>query len=283
MPNDDRNTMLAKPDKLTRLCGASGTLSYLNLSCNSDCSGSNPSGTYTWVSSRSTGSTFFPYPNAEGVRSPMSLVERSLPTLMLLLISPCLFSDECAPLMYTCFLCTVPRPFTQIDIKGNDMYFVTKGQKRLYIVDLASNTWTSGPTIQSDSGETFSPDQVARITGSNSPRDILYFCEDGSGNKDIHALGLDPFKGDKKFFTILQGYSTMETTGLTFSPDNKYMYFAHQANSEIWQIWREDGCSFGDGNYLDINYHTFDEGLRLLRGEPTLQDGSSIGTAEISP
>lgn len=78
-----------------------------------------------------------------------------------------------------------------IDVKGNDLYFVTKGQRRLYIVDLAGNTWRSGETIQSTSGSTFSPDQVARITGSNSPNDILYFCEDGSGNQDIHARGLD--------------------------------------------------------------------------------------------
>lgn len=161
------------------------------------------------------------------------------------------------------------------------MYFVTKGQRRLYIVDLDSNTWTSGPTIQDSSGNEFTPDQVARITGSNSPNDILYFAEDGSGNQDIHALGLDEF-GDKKYFTIIRGYSSTETTGLTFSPDNKYMYFAHQGNSEIWQIWREDGCSFGDGNYLDVNYHTFDEGLRALRGAgdvKMMEDGSAELTA----
>lgn len=116
-----------------------------------------------------------------------------------------------------------------IDVKGNELYFVTKGQRRLYIVDLESNTWRSGETIQSDNGSQFTPDQVARITGSDSPDDILYFCEDGSGNQDIHARGRDA-NGDYRFFTIIRGYSSTETTGLTFSPDNKYMYFAHQVS-----------------------------------------------------
>ena len=119
-----------------------------------------------------------------------------------------------------------------IDVKGNDLYFVTKGQRRLYIVDLAGSTWRSGETIQSDSGSEFSPDQVARITGSNSPDDILYFCEDGSGSQDIHARGLDD-NGDYRFFTIIRGYTSTETTGLTFSTDNKYLYFAHQVSYTI--------------------------------------------------
>ena len=154
-----------------------------------------------------------------------------------------------------------------IDIKGDDMYFVTKNQRRLYIVDLAGTTWTSTATIQSSGGSEFSPDQVARITGSNSPDDILYFAEDGSGTQDIHARGIDASDGEYKFFTIIQGYVDTETTGLTFSPDNKYMYFAHQSESEIWQIWREDGCSFGNGNYLDVNYHEFV--ARFLRATPS--------------
>ena len=142
-----------------------------------------------------------------------------------------------------------------MDVKGDKLYFVTKGQKRLYIVDLAGDTWTSVDTIQSDSGSAFTPDQIARISGKDSADDILYFAEDGSGNQDIHARGRDPDTGDYKFFTIIKGYTSSETTGLTFSPDNKYMYFAHQGWSEIWQIWREDGCSFGNGIYSDVDYH----------------------------
>lgn len=155
-----------------------------------------------------------------------------------------------------------------IDVKGNQLYFVTKGQKSLYIVDLDSNTWTETRTLQDDNSY-FSPDQIARITGSNSPEDILYFVEDGSGSQDVHARGLDPSDGEYKFYTIIQGYSSTETTGLSFSPDNKYMYFAHQSNSEIWQIWREDGCEFGNGSYIDVLYHDGQRrelGLRGVRG-----------------
>lgn len=212
IPDDTIDTMLSKPRKLDRLCGASGSLSYLKLVCTSNCRSSTPSGTYFWSSSRVPDtSSDQPYPHAEGM-----------------------------------------------DVKGNELYFVTKQQQRLYILDLSSNTWTSTGTIQSDT-TTFSADQVARITGSNSPDDLLYFAEDGrnGGTQDIHARGLDRETGEYKFFTIIQGYDTTETTGLTFSPDNKYMYFAHQANSEIWQIWREDGCTFGNGIYLDVKYHEF--------------------------
>mgnify|MGYP003339222856 CR=1 FL=1 len=68
---------------------------------------------------------------------------------------------------------------------------------------------------------------VARITCSNSPNDLLYFTEDGSGTHDIHAHGLDE-NGTYRYLTIVEGYTSSETVGLTFSPDNKYMYFAHQ-------------------------------------------------------
>mmetsp|Transcript_11087 Transcript_11087/g.16285 ORF Transcript_11087/g.16285 Transcript_11087/m.16285 type:complete len:559 (+) Transcript_11087:190-1866(+) len=207
IPDDTVTEMLAKPRKLDRLCGVNGTLEYLQLSCDTGCSGSSPSGTYAWSTSRTPVTGDQPYPSAEG-----------------------------------------------IDVKANDLYFVTKGQRRLYMLDLTGTIWTSTATIESSTGATFSPDQVARITGSDSPDDLLYFAEDGSGNKDIHARGLDD-NGVYQFFTIIRGYNTTETTGLTFSPDNKYMYFSHQSQSEIWQIWRNDGCTFGNGIYLDVNYH----------------------------
>lgn len=53
-----------------------------------------------------------------------------------------------------------------------------------------------------------------------------------------------------------------------------------QGNSEIWQIWREDGCSFGDGNYLDVNYHSFDP-FRLLRGSAAIPE-IELGKGEAS-
>ena len=55
-----------------------------------------------------------------------------------------------------------------------------------------------------------------------------------------------------------------------------------QGNSEIWQIWRNDGCSFGDGNYLDVNYHTFDP-FRLLRGAkmPEIEQGMGFLEFEV--
>eukprot|EP00547_Thalassionema_nitzschioides_P014031 CAMPEP_0194238918 /NCGR_PEP_ID=MMETSP0158-20130606/5536_1 /TAXON_ID=33649 /ORGANISM="Thalassionema nitzschioides, Strain L26-B" /LENGTH=561 /DNA_ID=CAMNT_0038973277 /DNA_START=51 /DNA_END=1733 /DNA_ORIENTATION=- len=198
IPDDTIETMLSKPRKLDRLCNANGSLSYLKLVCTSSCRRSS--------STHPSGT----YSWDSSSRTPD-------------------LGDQ-------------PYPYAEgIDVKGNELYFVTKEPKRLYILDLSSNTWTSTGTIQSDDGSAlFSADQVARITGSNSPDDLLYFAEDGAqGTQDIHARGVDPTSdnGEYKFFTIIQGYTTTETTGLTFSPDNKYMYFTHQENSEIWQIW----------------------------------------------
>ena len=57
------------------------------------------------------------------------------------------------------------------------------------------------------------------------------------------------------------------------------LFTFYQGQSEIWQIWREDGCSFGDGNYLDVNYHSFDP-FRLLRGSRKVAEVEE-GEAEI--
>lgn len=64
-----------------------------------------------------------------------------------------------------------------------------------------------------------------------------------------------------QFYTILDAYPRYqsETTGLSFSPDNKHMYVALQGgwashDGRLFDIYRLDGEPFG-GRTLDIKYH----------------------------
>ena len=125
------------------------------------------------------------------------------------------------------------------------MFFVSKADKELFSLDLATQTWTSSSTR---SGQfNLQPDQLGRVIGDD---EILYFCEDGGSDCDIH--GRD---SSGQYFTIVEGtgYST-ETTGLTFSPDAKFMYVAFQGASEVFAFWREDGLPFS-GSVAGTKYH----------------------------
>ncbi len=95
------------------------------------------------------------------------------------------------------------------------------------------------------------PDQLGRILeSSGGNNDVLYFCEDGGTDSDIH--GRD---ATGKYFTIVEGtdYNT-ETTGLTFSPDGMFLYVAYQGPSSIFAFWREDGLPFS-GMIAGTKYH----------------------------
>ena len=155
-----------------------------------------------------------------------------------------------------------------IDIHEGVMYFVAKGIKRLYILDLDEGTYESSSTESGAFDE--QPDQVARIVGD----DILYFCEDGGpGKGGVHARDGStgrsypvrksnftchrPSSSPHRFFTVLDGSSYgSETTGLAFSPDKKRMYVSFQGFG-IFEITRDDGRVF-DGATLDIKYHAAD-------------------------
>ena len=121
-----------------------------------------------------------------------------------------------------------------IDVHNRILNFVSKLNKELFTLDLAAGTWTVSSTVSG--AFDLQPDQLARIMGDS----VLYFCEDGGGNADIHARD-----SSGKYFTVVRGdgYNT-ETTGLAFSPDNKYMYMSFWGNSNIYSFWREDGLPF---------------------------------------
>jgi len=142
-----------------------------------------------------------------------------------------------------------------IDIRDGMLYYTTKDQHFLFIIDLSNGTFQRSST---DSGAFDSqPDQVARIlTSDGSTDDILYFCEDGGDDCGVH--GRD---SDGNFFTILQDAGSNfggETTGLAFSPDGMFMYVAFQSPGHIFEIRRLDGLPFY-GERLDIKYHMADD------------------------
>lgn len=90
-------------------------------------------------------------------------------------------------------------------------------------------------------------DQIALLVGGS---DMVFFTEDGGRNAGVHARD-----SSGNFFTILSSTEyDDETTGLQFSPDNKFMYLAYQHEGLLFEIKRLDGKSFS-GQTLDIKYH----------------------------
>lgn len=133
-----------------------------------------------------------------------------------------------------------------IDCHNRILNFVSKKNKQLFTLDLAAETWIRTSTVSG--AFDLQPDQLAQIIGDG----ILYFCEDGGANCDIHGRNVET----GEYYTIVtgDGYDS-ETTGLGFSPDNMFMYVAFQEDSNIYSFWREDGKPF-DGAVAYTKYHT---------------------------
>lgn len=143
-----------------------------------------------------------------------------------------------------------------IDVVDGILFFTSKTTKTLFELDLDRLRFTRTSTVSG--AFNLEPDQIKAIV--NDPNEIIYFCEDGGQDCDIHGRDREG-----KYFTIVRGtdYST-ETTGLGFSPDAKFMFVAFQEPGVIWQFWRSDGLPF-TGNIVDIKYHA-EQARRRLGG-----------------
>jgi uncharacterized protein len=98
-----------------------------------------------------------------------------------------------------------------IDVMGNELYFVGKYYKTLFILDLDTGTYKNYTTVRGLFNS--QPDQVVRILGDRD--ELLYFTEDGKGSAGIHARNTAG-----EFYTILESVDYPgEATGLSFSPD----------------------------------------------------------------
>jgi hypothetical protein len=132
-----------------------------------------------------------------------------------------------------------------IDVYGNQLFFVCKQIRKLFILDLDAGTYTRSSTESGlfDGG----PDQLKRII--NDEDGLLYFTEDGGVDSGIHARDTQG-----RFYTILESpILPGETAGLAFSPDGKFMYVAYQDVGMLYAIWRRDGFPV-HATHLDVNY-----------------------------
>jgi hypothetical protein len=133
-----------------------------------------------------------------------------------------------------------------IDVYGSQLFFVCKGLKMIYKLDLDMGTWSRTSTVSGlFEGQ---PDQLQRLI--QNPKDLLFFTEEGSNDSGIHARD-----ENARFYTIMESpLYRGETTGLSLSPDGRFMYVAYQDVGKLFCLWRRDGKAFG-AEQLDVKFH----------------------------
>ncbi|WP_030249389.1 alkaline phosphatase PhoX [Streptomyces violens] len=106
---------------------------------------------------------------------------------------------------------------------ANDtVWFTTKGDNRLWQLNLADNTYELAYDDSLVSGGNAPLTGVDNVTGASSGD--LYVAEDG-GNMEICVITPDDVVAP---FLRVNGHSGSEITGPAFSPDGKRLYFSSQ-------------------------------------------------------
>ena len=107
-----------------------------------------------------------------------------------------------------------------IDVVGDQLFFVSKHYRTMFVLDLLGNTYTNQTT--NDAPLLYGqPDQIERLFDpADSDESVLYFTQDGG-----RRAGIDAVNSENQCFTVLESeeYSD-ETTGLAFSPDGMHMF-----------------------------------------------------------
>lgn len=140
-------------------------------------------------------------------------------------------------------------PFTEgIDVYKGSIVFVCKKIHVMFVLDLDANTYYNQTTTNGlFDGK---PDQVVRVLADT--QDLLYFTEEGGVDAGVHARD---FLG--RFYTIFESpIYPDETTGLSFSPDGRFMYTAYQKSGVLYMMWRKDGLPF-QASHLDVKFHNY--------------------------
>lgn len=163
-----------------------------------------------------------------------------------LLLSPSLFDPTSGTYSWTTNLDTARRnagehyPETEgIDVAGSNLFFVCKGIRRLFTLDLNGNTYTSSTTAATElfEGE---PDMIRTVLSEEAAAEtLLYFTEDNGRRAGVHARN-----EAGELFTILEGFYSPETTGLAMSPNGMFLYVCFQEDGYCFEIKRTDGFSF---------------------------------------
>lgn len=141
-----------------------------------------------------------------------------------------------------------------IDVAGSNLFFVCKGIRTLFTLDLDGNTYTSSSTSATElfEGE---PDMIRTVLGEESAAEtLLYFTEDNGRRAGIHARN-----EAGELMTILEGFYSPETTGLAFSPNGMFMYVCFQEDGYCFAITRTDGLSFR-AKTLNLKRHATEVG-----------------------
>mmetsp|Transcript_25424 Transcript_25424/g.39120 ORF Transcript_25424/g.39120 Transcript_25424/m.39120 type:complete len:704 (-) Transcript_25424:127-2238(-) len=141
-----------------------------------------------------------------------------------------------------------------IDFRDGHLYFVSKHLARLFDLDLSAGTYVETSTR---TGTFSNPDQIKHLLGDEDQPNgsILYGTEDGDVKPGI--FGMD---ATGRWFAILEkavadaSPDPDETTGLSFSPDRKRMFFCLQDVGVCYMVRRTDGYAF-DGLYLNLKHH----------------------------
>ena len=141
-----------------------------------------------------------------------------------------------------------------IDVHDGVLYFTSKVEKRLLIVNLRKLKYTYSSTKSGAFNN--QPDQIEKVLGSDA--ELLFLCEDGGTEAGLHGRDVSG-----RYFTILyadkdkikdHGLDTEETTGLGISPDAMHLYVSFQHIGIIYDVTRDDKRPF-NGALLDIKYH----------------------------
>jgi hypothetical protein len=132
-----------------------------------------------------------------------------------------------------------------IDAFKDQLFFVSKVRKEIFTLSLKLGTWFLTSTVSGlFDGQ---PDQLQRLLGDS--RDLFYFTEEGRVDAGIHTRDKD-----SRFYTIMESpVYPGETTGLSLSPDVKFMYVAYQNVGLLFTFFRKDGQSF-EAEHLDVKY-----------------------------
>ena len=139
-----------------------------------------------------------------------------------------------------------------IDVVDNQLFFVSKTRKTMFVLNLDDATYTSHTTRRGVfDGQ---PDQIVRLLDDNNNNNaddtLLYFTEDGGATAGVHARD-----GRGRFYVVVDGWGREdETTGLAFSPDALHLYVAWQEAGMVFDITRQDGLPF-HAKTLNVKYH----------------------------
>lgn len=127
-----------------------------------------------------------------------------------------------------------------IVIANGLLRFVSKVKKRLFVLDLEKGEYF----YESTRRDNFN-DQPDQIVFNRNNADIMIMCEEGGYNAGL--FGRKETNG--KYFSFLKGVATWdgeETSGVSWSPDSKHLYFAYLERGILYDCTRDDGLTFDD-------------------------------------